>query len=338
MNNLYENDGWINAAAVVNSKAPFVVCVGGRGIGKTYGVFKELLTKHNKPFIYLRRAQVQIDACKTQELSPFTAVARDLNIAVDSGSISKYVAGFYRVEGDKKNLIAIGIALSTFSNIRGFDASDYDHIVFDEFIPEKHERPISHEGEAFLNVLETINRNRELKDLPPVKTIMLSNANKLDSPILAAIGALNPLDRMIRKGNDRATFYNGDLEIFRYINSPVSAKKKNTALYRLSNSKDFSDMSLNNSFGEEAYRNVKSLPIQEFLPLASINGITVLRHKSNKTYYVVNGVKSERVYTSTQQQQREFCRRTYNSYEAWCRGNVFFATAEAKVKFENIWS
>lgn len=337
MNNLYTSDGWINAKQPLKSKAPFTILIGGRGIGKTYGILKELLTELKEPFIYLRRTQVQIDACKTQELSPFSAIAKDYGLIVESSSISKYVAGFTKIDGEEKSLVAIGIALSTFANVRGFDASGYNYIVFDEFIPEKHERPIPHEGEAFLNVLETINRNRELKGQDPVKVVMISNANKLDSPILASIGALKPIDKMIRSDNDRATFYDGDLEIFRYINSPISERKKNSALYRLSKSKDFSDMALENSFGEETYRNVKSLPLQEFTAIAATAGITVLRHKSNGTYYVVPGVKSEKTYSSTPGQRREFCRRTYSSYEAWCKNKVYFATIESKVIFEQIW-
>ena len=182
---LYLNDGWINASALINCPAPFVVAVGGRGIGKTYGVMRELLFRQ-KPFIYLRRTQVQIDACKVQELSPFAAICRDENRYIESRTISKYVAGFVEVCGDMETLRAIGLALSTFANVRGFDASGYEYVVFDEFIPEKHERPIPYEGDAFLNVLETVNRNRELQGREPVKVIMLSNANKLDSPILQA--------------------------------------------------------------------------------------------------------------------------------------------------------
>lgn len=280
---------------------------------------------------------MQIDACKVQELSPFNAICNDLGIEVKSKSLSKYVAGFYAEDDGDEKLIAVGLALSTFANVRGFDASGYNYMVFDEFIPEKHERPINHEGEAFLNVLETVNRNRELKDLQPVKVLMLSNANKLDSPILSAIGALTAVDKMIRGGREYGRFYDGDLEIYRYIDSPISGKKKNTALYRMAQIKDFNDMALANSFGEEVYKNVQGKPIGEFTPLASTAGITVYKHKNNGTYYIVEGAKSTELFSSTPEQRRAFCRKTYASYEAWCKGKVYFATAFAKVAFESIW-
>lgn len=336
MSDLYTAEGWVNAQLLTRSRAPFVIAVGGRGIGKTYGVLDELL-QIGEPFIYLRRTQVQIDACKVPELSPFNAVCRNRGIIIESGTISKYVAGFHRVNGEEKTLVALGIALSTFANVRGFDASGYKYCVFDEFIPERHERPIPHEGEAFLNVLETINRNRELLGEDPIHVIMLSNANKLDSPILASIGALQPLDRMTKAGRDWGRWYDGALEIFRYIDSPISERKRSGALYRLANNEDFTGMALDNSFSGDTYYNVCSKPIREYEAVASAKGITVYRHKSNGSYYVVPGIRSENVYTSSPEQMRAFCRRCAGSYEAMCRGDVYYASAEAKVIYEAIW-
>lgn len=334
--NLYQDDGWVNGALLVHSPAPFVIAVGGRGIGKTYNVFKELLPT-GKPFLYLRRTQGQLDACKVQELSPFTTVSRDVGMMIEGEALSKHVAGFFDVTNEQHRCVSVGIALSTFANIRGFDASEYDYLVFDEFIPEKHERPIPYEGEAYLNLLESVNRNRELQGREPISVIMLSNANKLDSPLLQVIGALQPLDRMVIRGQSWGRFYNGDLEIFRYVDSPISKKKKNTALYRLSNSEDFSRMSLDNAFSAETYYNVCSKPLGEYRPIASTQGITVFRHKSRREYYVTQGTKSENVYNNTPEQQREFCRKTVSAYDALCRGEVYFASAPAKVIFENIW-
>ncbi len=334
---LYTTDGWIDPGPLMESAAPFVVAVGGRGIGKTYAALKWLL-EHDTKFIYLRRTQTQIDACKVPELSPFGAVARDMGIPVKSKAISKYIAGFYTEIGDKVKLISIGVALSTFANIRGFDAGDYDFILFDEFIPEKHERPMSHEGEAFLNVLETINRNRELQGKAAVKCIMLSNSNKLDSPILNSIGAIQPLDKMIRAGRDYGLFFDGALQIIRYTDSPISERKKDTVLYRVATNKDFTEMALNNSFGADAYFNVGPKPLNEFSVLVSVMGITIYRHKTEKIFYVVPGAKGENIYSGTDDfTLRGFRRKYYYLLSALSDGRVYYSTAQVKVAFENIW-
>ena len=62
-NRFYTADGWINAYAVLDDPATFCVCVGGRGIGKTFGILKAVLEREEK-FIYLRRTQAQIDTIK----------------------------------------------------------------------------------------------------------------------------------------------------------------------------------------------------------------------------------------------------------------------------------
>lgn len=337
MNDLYTAAGWINAKRIVHGKAPIALAIGGRGIGKTYGVLSELLDINAK-FIYLRRTQTQIDACKIQELSPFTTICRDKGIAVNAKSISKQIAGFYRVDGEKESIIAVGIALSSFATVRGFDASEYDYILFDEFIPERHERKLSHEGEAFLNVVETVNRNRELSGKNPIKVILLSNANTIESPILSAIGAVKPLDKMIRQGRENGVFYDGLLEIFDYNKCVISERKKDTFLYKVSQNKDFSEMSINNSFGRDMYDNVKSMPLSEFSFIVCINSMSIYKHKSDSVYYVIAGERGQLIYNTTDQNIiRGLKQRYFNIFRALCSGRVFFSSLDVKMQFNNFW-
>ena len=46
------------------------------------------------------------------------------------------------------------MALSTVSNLRGFDMSDCTLLIYDEFIPEPHERPLKNEAAALFNAYE----------------------------------------------------------------------------------------------------------------------------------------------------------------------------------------
>lgn len=211
MNSLYTKEGWIDTDVIFNDPAPFIIMVGGRGIGKTYGILREVLRRDLR-FIYLRRTQSQIDVIKLKELNPFHAINTGEGTDITTSPIGKYMCGFYHADEEGKSIgapVGIGVALSTFANIRGVDGSTYDIIVFDEFIPERHERGIKEEGTALLNALETINRNRELQGQLPVKTIFLSNSNNLDSPILDALGALRTVDNMIRKGKTHTVIHEG---------------------------------------------------------------------------------------------------------------------------------
>lgn len=335
----YLPDGWINADAVLDDPATFCVCVGGRGIGKTFGILKAVLERGMK-FIYLRRTQAQIDTIKLRELNPFKAVNDVTGSDIVSGALGKYMGGFWHSDGEGKPngpVVGIAVALSTVSNIRGMSAEDYDIVVFDEFIPEHHERPIRAEDTAFLNCMETFNRNREFQGRPPLKVVLLSNSNDLDSPILSAIGALRPLDEMIRRRKSYMTLAGGAVAIYRYLDSPVTARKKSTVLYRVSASEDFSGMALDNEFSHANYENVEHLDLRQFRPLVSIGGLTVYQHKSDSLYYVVEGVKAETVFTTYPNSRKAFLRQYWYLKEAALQQRIRYSTAPVKIDFEKLW-
>lgn len=337
---VYNSDGWVNAQTFFDDPATFIVVCGGRGIGKTFNVLKYTLDNQIK-FVYVRRTQEQINAVKLPVLNPFKKINDVCGYHIGVGSIGKNVAGFYNCVEDKGEYkisgapVGIGLALSTFASIRGIDGSDYELLLFDEFVPEKHERPIKAEEEAFLNAYETLNRNREFDGQPPLKCILLSNANDLNSAILHAIGARDMLDEMIRKKQQYKNV--GALSIYRLIDSPVSERKKKTALYQVAKNKDFRRMSIENEFSESNYENVEVKPINEYKPLVSIGEITVYEHKSDSSYYVVPGIKSKIRFTMLPNDVKSFRRHYWYLYEAILNKSIAYATAPVKIDFESLW-
>lgn len=336
----YTEDGWINAKTVLDDSATFCILVGGRGIGKTFGILKEILDRELK-FIYLRRTQSQIDTIKLKELNPFRAINQLCGYDIVSGSLGKYMGAFYHSDIDGKavgDVLGIAVALSTVSNIRGLSTEDYDCICFDEFIPQSSEkRVIKNEGEAFLNALETFNRNRELSGRKPIKVIMISNSNDLDSPVLDVIGALRPLDEMIRKRESYKSLFDGEISIYRYLDSPITSKKRDTVIYKVSQSEDFSGMALENEFSKSNYENVQRCDLKQFMPLVSIGGMTVYEHKSERLYYVVDGIKADTCYTLYPNSIAAFCRKYWRIKEAMLYMRVRYANAPVKINFEKIW-
>ena len=164
--NLYDRRGYLNIPDILKCKQPFIFVVGGRGTGKTFGALREARRRYRATgarFMLLRRMQSQVDLINKPEYSPFKAVDRVDHQCTVSRSLSKYTAGFYDGQMDEHgtpqvtgDCIGYTCALSTISNMRGFDASDVDLIIFDEFIPEAHERPIKNEAAALFNAYETI--------------------------------------------------------------------------------------------------------------------------------------------------------------------------------------
>ena len=346
MSSLYLDSGYVNARLWFDDPAPFIVALGGRGIGKTFGalsVFAEGAADAGK-LVYMRRTQAQIDACKLPELNPFKSVNYVCGTNILLTAMGKYTAGIYngkevdgvlRPDGEPRG---IGIALSVFSNIRGVDGLGYETVIYDEFIKESHERPIKNEGDAFLNCYETLNRNREIQGRKPLKMILLSNTNDLASPVLASMGLIEVIERMQRRGKERSTAAGGAVSIYLYQDSPISAAKKSTALYKLTNAGgDFAAMALDNAFSAANYEFVEQRPIAEYTPLVSVGNVTVYRHKTQRAFYVVRGVKAEQHYSTLPLNLKAFRHDHWYLYEALLNRELRYSSAAVKIEFESVW-
>ena len=144
----------------------------------------------------MRRTQAQADLINKSDFSPFKPVCDDKHIEITTAPVSKYNAKFIKDEV----VIGYTCALSTIANMRGFDASDVKLLIYDEFIPERHERPIKSEGSAFLNAYETMNRNRELKGKRPLTVLCLANAFDIANPIFLELGLVGIAEKMKQNG------------------------------------------------------------------------------------------------------------------------------------------
>ena len=68
---IYDSAGWVNWSSILSEASGFLMVVGARGTGKTYGLLKELV-KRKEPFIYLRRLKTQLDLWRSHRLmSPY---------------------------------------------------------------------------------------------------------------------------------------------------------------------------------------------------------------------------------------------------------------------------
>lgn len=278
---IYTYEGWVNWDYILSQKSSFISVVGARGVGKTYGLMRKLIESGEK-FIYLRRLKSQLDQCGKAEGNPF----KKLNTDMDRNILPFPTGGMITFrENDKAgDVAAAGVALSVVANVRGIDFSDYNYIVFDEFIASAGERPIKNEFAAFLNFYETVNRNRELEGRDPVKCIMLGNANTLVNPYFSSWHFMKTAIRMITGNQMVWRSSDGSRMVILLLNSPISEKKKETALYQNADS-DFIQMALDNSFRTDE-TNIKSEPLREYVHIVSVGEIGIYKHKSERKYYV----------------------------------------------------
>lgn len=331
--NIYLPSGYCDIQSYIETDVPFIFIFGGRGIGKTYGALKYVLESGRK-FLFIRRTQSQIDLVGKPEFSPFKAVMVDMGIEVKVKSITKYNAGFYI---DDEN-IGYAAALSTISNIRGFDASDIDLIIYDEFIPEKHERPIREEGSAFLNMVETVGRNRELKNNKPLQVICLANANDIGNPIFMELNLIKIVERMKQK--KKAYYLNKDRGILlvNLDNSPISKAKKETALYKLVSGSDFEKMALQNEFIDGSIAINKSRNLKEYNPYVKIADCTIYKHKSDNKYYMSeHNSGSPAEFTTASADLERFRRKYYFLWNAYLDRRIEFENKLCSLLFEKLW-
>lgn len=290
MGKIYTEEGWVNWNYILEQPASFISVVGARGVGKTYGIFRKLI-EEKKKFIYLRRLKSQLDQCGKIEGNPFKKLNTDLErniLPFSSGGILTF-----REDDKAGEIVAAGVALSVVANIRGIDFSDYDYIVFDEFIASIGERPIKNEFSAFLNFYETVNRNRELEGKLPVKCVMLGNANTLVNPYFSSWHFMKTAVKMIMGGQMVWRSPDNSRLVILLLNSPISEKKKDTALYQNATS-DFIEMALDNSFRTDE-TNIRSEPLKEYIHIVSVGELGIYRHKSERKYYV-SSTQSDKPY------------------------------------------
>lgn len=277
----------------------FNIIIGGRGTGKTFNSINEDIDD-GVGFIYMRRTQDEVNLISSGDdnvdLSPFAKITRVSNSGrykelipktLSISKINKHINSINLGADEKKN-VGIMLALSTVAKIRGFDADIYDDFIYDEFIPEKHVHKIGKgtaEADAILNAYETINRNREFEGKKPIRMFLLSNANDIAHPFLEETGLTSVLEKMRRKGKSFVDMPERDCTVTYFEDKEFKEQKSKTALYRFTRGTNFYKMAISNEFSYDDFSLIKSMPLIEYKPYCTIDGISIYRHKSNGKFY-----------------------------------------------------
>ena len=336
MMSIYLNSGYVDIERILNYRIPFNFIIGGRGTGKTYGALKYAY-ENDIRFMLMRRTQAQCDLINKPEFNPYKVIATDLNRNIRVRSISKYNSLIYEYLGEDLEDRTMGYtcALSTISNMRGYDASDVSLLLYDEFVPEKHERALKNEGSAFLNAYETINRNRELQGKDPLQVLCLANAFNIANAIFLELGLVGICERMQLK--DQELYINRERGILIVLlnKSSISRQKADTALYRVAGGA-YADMALANDFAYNSTDDIKSRSLKEFRLLCTVGEISIYKHKSDRKYYV----SEHRTGTAPEYKSDEVGLKRYQKkhglqlFSAYMRGNVGFENMLTKSLFE----
>ena len=332
---IYLSNGYVDIEKILSYKMPFSFLLGGRATGKTYGALK-ILYQTDTRFMLMRRTQAQCDLINKPEFNPYKVICNDLGVDIRVRSISKYNALIYEDLGDDaEKTLGYTCALSTIANMRGFDASDCKVLLYDEFIPERHERALKAEGSAFANAYESISRNREIQGKEPLQALCLANAFNIANPIFLEFGLVGICEKMKTKGQELYINRDRGILIALLDKSKISQQKKDTALYRVAGG-TFADMALKNDFAYNDSSDVKSMSLKEYRLLCTVGEISIYKHKASRKYYI----SEHRSGTAPEYKSDEVGIKRYQKkhgimlYAAYMRGDITFENILTKSLFE----
>ena len=272
----------------------FNMFLGGRGIGKTYSALDYCLNAGSK-MLYVRSTDKQIKLSLSPDRgNPFKKWASDhgRRIFIRGGEdINDIVETVTNEEGEQEEYnLGYAAALSTFENLRGVDFSQIGVILYDEFIQIQ---PFRFDAfRSFLNLYESVNRNRELSGEAAVLVFFLANTQELNNPILAGFDLIRSIEQMQRSGQTR--FSRGDIYV-ELCDSDVSRHKEKGVLYRnLPDDDSYKREALKNEFSRNDFSCIgRPKSIREYRPICNIDGIGIMIHKTFRKYYAGSSVSNK---------------------------------------------
>ena len=269
------------------------IIIGPRGSGKTYGMLKATVTDKLK-FMYVRRTESELKNCCTPSNNPYKSINTDCNYDVrlfSEGDSYKLM----ECSHEEPEFLGLAGALTTFGKFRGSDFSDIDYIIMDEFIntaPRNSIKPAV-EMDLFFNMVETVNRNREILGKKSIKIVLLGNSNGISSSGILTGLRLGEVLRQMQLNNE-SLYVDAARGIFlRRVEVPeLKEKKKETNLYKLCKGTPYYDMAIENSFSSENFNLVKKYKQNQLEPICRYNTISFYTVKGSDIMYC-NYIKND---------------------------------------------
>lgn len=327
---LYEESGYLNMPEIIETGPPFIFIAAARGTGKTYGALRHYM-KENREIMLLRRTQNEADLQLDHDSSSFLEPAEDLEKEFYINKMKS--VGNVMLTGEYDRRMAFIAALSTFANVRGsFNFKSITDIFYDEFIAEPHVRKIKNEGMALANLYESVNRNRELQGRDPIKLCCAANSVNMANDIFMYFGIINHAEEMLETGEELRLV--GNKLIIIPHESPISKRKKKTALYEAVN-EEFSDMAISNKFILNDFSYVGKRNLRDYSLLFQAGDLYFYRHKADNLFYVTQTRGQTKIKYGSGYAALEKLRRDKWRWPAlYLDGMIYFDSYKSIVLFE----
>lgn len=116
--------------------------------------------------------------------------------------------------------------------------------------------------------------------------ICLSNSGDLANPVFLTLGIADNVRRAFASGREMWTDEARGICVISLTKSPISQKKRETALYRAAGEGDFSAMALDNEFVMTDVSNIRSRDLRQLKPIVRVGGYTFCGVKGTSEFHV----------------------------------------------------
>ena len=275
-----------------------------RGPGKTYSALKGCVSKGIK-FLYIKRTQDDVDLICTGngDFNPFAPINRDTGRLVHPKRLRKGLGAFYNmVEGEDSNgeptyeidgdPLGYIFALSAVAKYKGFDMSEVDIIIFDEFIAQHGSRINHREGDMLLDLYMTVARDREARGREPLKLVLMANAVNIYTPVTETLGIIDIMAEMlaerapIRCIEERGILLHWLIE----ADYAVDPNRRKTGIEKAMQGTEWGRMAFGGEFSYNDFSQIDSDSLKGYSPICSFeykaDTFYVYQHKRKRVFYI----------------------------------------------------
>lgn len=287
-----------------------------RGPGKTYSSLR-MCIEDKKKFVFMKRTIVDIDMlCASGrrtdvnfDISPFVPLNRDFGWDIKPVKVFKGIAGFYHCNEEGKpsgDPVGYACALSAAKDVKGFDLSECDYMIFDEFIPKRHERINRQEGDQLMDIYMTVSRDRVQRGRGELKLLCLANATSVNNPTFSI---LNVVDTAVEMDVLNQEYHLERGIMMHKIPALDVPDEEKTGIEKAMAGTAWADMAFGGHFAYDDFTSVSHRRLKGYHPICSYTykKETVYIYEKDGQYYATNakasGVKNYNLHRENEQKK-----------------------------------
>lgn len=249
-----------------------------RGPGKTYSALWTSYYMHI-PIIYMKRTLDDVELiCSDNgygfDPSPYVPINRDKGTNIKCNRIKKGFGAFYDYIDDGPDGVPVSylMALNGIKKYKGFDFSNCDWILLDEFIPQVGEIIKHGEGEMLLDLYMTVARDRQKRGRKPLKLVLFANAEEISTPVTNTLEVVDIMADLNASGQTHYYDEERGIMLHHITNDehPLQASEK-LGIYKAMQGTAWGRKAFEGDFANNDFTNVGRISLKNMTPFIHIS-------------------------------------------------------------------